>query len=393
MQSPTHPGQRILLRRQSLGLSRQVLAGLVGRSSEWLRRIENGSRELDSISVTLQLASILKFEHLDELLDLGHETVQWGRPRTGLSAELRIELALPVWLGHHRAYQDTAADLDRLRQLWWYAPHRISELDRGLVELIPTSRANRQLRPGDPGCAGDEVDVLNLARSYLTFVGERGLALMLAERAMVISEASSDTAAAVALRGLALAHLQNRQFVAALALATAGAERIGSGSPIAQGSLLGIGAKAAAQLADHAQAARLIDRARLAAAAVGPDRQERGVWFGPGDVALTEMTLAWIAGEHDKIVAIAEHWSVQGAHLPPHIRIPFHALIAAVYARSGEVGTAMTQLHHIEQLSPEALVHNTMVHIALRSLTTTHHPIFTREIQRMTAAVRAWRAR
>lgn len=55
-------GERIGVYRRRRGLSQQVLAGLVGRSESWLSQVERGVRSVDSLSVTLDLARVLKVE-------------------------------------------------------------------------------------------------------------------------------------------------------------------------------------------------------------------------------------------------------------------------------------------------------------------------------------------
>lgn len=52
-------GERIRILRERRGLSRPVLAGLVGRSPDWLKKIENGDRDLRSITHLVRLANAL----------------------------------------------------------------------------------------------------------------------------------------------------------------------------------------------------------------------------------------------------------------------------------------------------------------------------------------------
>ncbi|MEV5508860.1 helix-turn-helix domain-containing protein [Streptomyces orinoci] len=52
-------GERVRILRERRGMTRAVLAGLVGRSSDWLKKIENGERELRSITHLVRLAHAL----------------------------------------------------------------------------------------------------------------------------------------------------------------------------------------------------------------------------------------------------------------------------------------------------------------------------------------------
>src|SRR5262245_5313815 len=50
-------GQRVAFYRRRRGLSQEVLAGLVGKTVEWLRKVENNRAELDRLSVLKDLAN------------------------------------------------------------------------------------------------------------------------------------------------------------------------------------------------------------------------------------------------------------------------------------------------------------------------------------------------
>jgi transcriptional regulator with XRE-family HTH domain len=55
-------GQRIARARRRRGLSQAVLAGLVGRSESWLSQVERGRRGVDSYSVLVRLAEVLRVD-------------------------------------------------------------------------------------------------------------------------------------------------------------------------------------------------------------------------------------------------------------------------------------------------------------------------------------------
>jgi transcriptional regulator with XRE-family HTH domain len=52
------PGQRVAWHRVRRGLSQEVLAGLVGRTEDWLSKIENDRAPLDRLSVVRSLAKL-----------------------------------------------------------------------------------------------------------------------------------------------------------------------------------------------------------------------------------------------------------------------------------------------------------------------------------------------
>ncbi|WP_228122901.1 helix-turn-helix domain-containing protein [Saccharothrix syringae] len=58
--------------RQRVGMSRPVLAALVGRSAEWLKAVENGRLQPPRLPVPLRLAHALDLSDLPELTGNGH---------------------------------------------------------------------------------------------------------------------------------------------------------------------------------------------------------------------------------------------------------------------------------------------------------------------------------
>jgi len=52
-------GERVALYRRRRGMAQVVLAGLVGRTEDWLSRVENNKIELDRLSVIRNLADAL----------------------------------------------------------------------------------------------------------------------------------------------------------------------------------------------------------------------------------------------------------------------------------------------------------------------------------------------
>src|SRR5580700_9526020 len=52
-------GERVAWYRRRRGMSQEVLAGLVGRTADWLQRAENNRIQLDRLSVIRDLAQVL----------------------------------------------------------------------------------------------------------------------------------------------------------------------------------------------------------------------------------------------------------------------------------------------------------------------------------------------
>ncbi|MEU2014030.1 helix-turn-helix transcriptional regulator, partial [Nocardia sp. NPDC019302] len=59
-------GARIRRHRERAGMSRPVLAGLVGRSAEWLKAVENGRLQSPRLPMLLRIARALELDDLAE---------------------------------------------------------------------------------------------------------------------------------------------------------------------------------------------------------------------------------------------------------------------------------------------------------------------------------------
>src|SRR5437879_478704 len=79
-------GERIAFYRRRRGLSQAVLADLVGRTEDWLSKIERGEREIRRLDVLVEVAQALRVTLGDPLGDpglmgdeQGHDDVPAGR--------------------------------------------------------------------------------------------------------------------------------------------------------------------------------------------------------------------------------------------------------------------------------------------------------------------------
>jgi transcriptional regulator with XRE-family HTH domain len=55
-------GERIAFYRRRKGITQEVLAGLLGRSVEWLAQFERGAKELDRLSTIVAVADALSLD-------------------------------------------------------------------------------------------------------------------------------------------------------------------------------------------------------------------------------------------------------------------------------------------------------------------------------------------
>jgi transcriptional regulator with XRE-family HTH domain len=86
-------GQRIARARRRRGLSQAVLAGLVGRSESWLSQVERGKRGVDSHSVLVRLAEVLR-------VDIEEFTGSGDQDETGRPAHPAVSLTEQAMMGY-----------------------------------------------------------------------------------------------------------------------------------------------------------------------------------------------------------------------------------------------------------------------------------------------------
>jgi transcriptional regulator with XRE-family HTH domain len=135
-------GRRIRILREKRGLSRPVLAGLVGRSTDWLKQIENEQRQIHSITHLVRLATVLRVSDVSILTggDLSVPTASVGKisheavPRIR-SAMHGVSFAGPVALGDISA-EVLRGRVDAAWKLWHTSAYQRTEVGALLPDLI-----------------------------------------------------------------------------------------------------------------------------------------------------------------------------------------------------------------------------------------------------------------
>ncbi|MEV1238592.1 helix-turn-helix domain-containing protein [Nonomuraea sp. NPDC050022] len=194
-------GGRIMAMRRARGLSRRILANLVGCSEEWLRLVEKGARPLDRLSTIMRIADVLRVNDLSELIG-GHITL----PATGDHGEcddVGRALLFPrlcadgVTESVHRVHRHVSSAWE----IWRRSPRRYTELRRRLPALLLMADTSAEHAKAEDrqAAAADLTDVYRLFATLLRGCGHHPLALLAADRAVA--------AAPAALRALTRAEL------------------------------------------------------------------------------------------------------------------------------------------------------------------------------------------
>lgn len=374
-------GERVAFYRRHRGLSQEVLAGLVGRSGDWLRKVEHNVLPLDRLSVLRRLAEALDVS----LGDLIGEPVlmSWSN-----QSSRRTVPALRVALLDHRQFLDTPPtgappSLDLLAAeiaAQWddYQNSRYARLVQRLPLLITDAQAACQhYGPGaDDGLRAHTLaaSAHHLATVFLTKLGEADLAAISASRSLTAAQTSgSDLATGSAYRAVAHALAAIGEFEQAVALVRAAVDRlephIGGATPdylSVYGTLNLIGAVASSRREDRTDTASFLTEAEQTAAQLGHDANHLWTAFGPTNVKIHQVTTAMELGDVQVAVDLGPRIDT---HAMPAERRVRHAIeTARAYARWNRSDEALSLLLDAEQYAPEQVRYHRLSRVLVREM-------------------------
>ncbi|WP_068001506.1 helix-turn-helix domain-containing protein [Nocardia pseudobrasiliensis] len=225
-------GERIQILRQRKGLTRPVLAGLVGMSASWLKGIERGTRLPPRLPQLVKLAEALAVGDVAVLagidMDLGGATsvpvASFARIPHDAVPAIREAVRDPL-LVTPPGPVDVTALASRTSDAWrlWHrsSQHR-TDVGRILPRLVTDARIAARTAEGPDRRAASAVlaDVYALVQHEVVWASETDLIWTAADRAMSAAQ-DADTPAALASAGWTLGMVQRSvgDTDAALALA------------------------------------------------------------------------------------------------------------------------------------------------------------------------------
>jgi transcriptional regulator with XRE-family HTH domain len=230
------PGERIRALRERRGMTRPVLAGLVGRSTDWLKKIESGERPITSHNMLLRLAVALHISDLSLITGPAEaaQPVNTGRlfhPASAAVWSVLLERGTrPVTaLPPGTTAEGYAAEVDAGWRLWHRAPKNRTDVGLIVPDLIRTGeQLTRTL-----GSQERRTALVALAASYrlaqqvIAYIGPAEAVWMLGDRAMAAAAEADDPAAqAAAAWNLANTLRAVGELEGALTLVTTAADRI-----------------------------------------------------------------------------------------------------------------------------------------------------------------------
>jgi len=372
-------GERIAFYRARRQLTQRELAGLVGRSEEWVSSIERGRRQVRRLDVLTAVAAALRVT-LPDLM--GQPVLMEDEQGDDDIPAVRDSLMAPRRLSRllYRAQEATGppdpAGVGRYaEQVWFeYQAGRLGRVVRALPGLIKSAQELED-NPGDSrrGWAVS-ARVHHLASTTLSKVGEADLSWIAAERAMNAAEqADNPLVLASAARAGTHAFLANGRFEDALSLGETAAawlrERMDDRDPEAL-SLYGMlhlrTAMAAARRQDRAAANTLLREATWASDRLGVDGNFWQTGFGPTNVELHRLAAALDLGDVAFVVDRAPR--IDTSHMPvertaAHLVDTGRAL--SLVARDDD---ALRTLLEAERVAPQLVKHSPVLRETVKSM-------------------------
>ncbi|MFI5561812.1 helix-turn-helix domain-containing protein [Amycolatopsis japonica] len=376
-------GMRIAFYRRRRGLSQAVLADLVGRTEDWLSKIERGEREIRRLDVLADVARGLRVT-LGDLL--GEPVLMEDEDKNDDVPAIRDALMAPRRLSRtlfssamSPEYIDPAPVAQLVEGAWSsYQKGDLGRVVAALPGLIKTSQGMESASADDESyrraCAAVSARVHHLAATTLSKIGEADLAWIAAERAMqAADEADDPLVLASAARSGTHALLAVGRFDDALELGDVAAKwlvpRMRDGDPAAL-SLYGMlylrTAVAAARQQDRSTANELLSHAGRAADQLGVDANHWQTGFGPANIELHRLSAALDLGDISQVIESAPRISVD--HLPVERQVTHLIDFARALSLVAKDDEALSALLTAEQKAPGIVRHSTAVREVVRSM-------------------------
>jgi transcriptional regulator with XRE-family HTH domain len=372
-------GERIAFYRVRRGYTQSILAGLVGRSGDWLSKIERGERDIRRLDILTSLAQALRVT-LGDLLgqpvlaEDEHEHDDVPAIRDALMTPRRLSRVL-----YRQSAEPPGIEISRAAQLVEYAwaDYQRGSLGRvvaALPGLIQTAQRLEDSAGGGSQAWALSARTHHLAATAMAKLGEADLAWIAAERSMQAADRSDDPLVlASAARAGTHALLSVGRYEDAMDLGMTAARwlrgRLTHDDPAAL-SLFGMlhlrTAVAAARHQDRTTASELLEQAGRAARQLGRDANYWQTSFGPTNVALHRISAALDLGD---LAYVAGHGpAVNPAGLPAERRVTHHIDVARAQSLMAQDEAATQRLLTAESEAPHLVRQSAAVRETVRAM-------------------------
>jgi transcriptional regulator with XRE-family HTH domain len=360
-------GERIAWYRRRRGMSQEVLANFVGRTADWLSKIENGRIELDRLSVLKTLAQALDVA-LGDLIgepSLMEWTPDSGRATVPALRSVLMDYRQVTDLASHQPLGEPAS-LDQLKgevEDTWnaYQDSRFGYVTHRLVTLIPEFKIAAHAYDGDEQrlACGRLALLYQVAASTLTKLGEADLAWNASDRGIEAAQRSENPVVIGSLlRSVAHSLLSTGAYAEAIQLTRDAATFYETHLAKASETMLSVygahmlaGSMAAARNDDRATVRDFLDAAENASRRLGRDRNKLWTAFGPTNVAIHKVSTAMELG--DVQIAIGLGPGLDTSAVPTERRVRHALEVSRALSSSNKRDEALATVLDAEQLAPE----------------------------------------
>ncbi|WP_327299960.1 helix-turn-helix domain-containing protein [Streptomyces sp. NBC_01197] len=197
----TVDGELLRGRREHQGLSREVLGGLVARSSDWVKKVERGDRTVRSLAMIVRLARVLGCRDVNELTraDVSVPILDGGRVSHPGVAGLRSAVHAPLFAAAGTP-EDVGELSGRVRQAWdvWHrARDQRTATASVLPGLIAAGHATVRAAEGPEKRRASVIlsETYALAQQYAAHLVEPELYWVIVDRARMAAEQADDPVA------------------------------------------------------------------------------------------------------------------------------------------------------------------------------------------------------
>lgn len=368
-------GERVAWYRRRRGMAQEVLAGLVGRTTDWLSKAENNRIELDRLSVIRTLADALDVSLGDLLAE--PTLMEWsddsGRRTVPALREALMDYRLLTPLLGTTAADNEPPALSDLRadvgEVWdAYQNSRYGFATRQLPLLLADALVAARSYSGDDR---EEAHAL-LALTYqgaamvLGKLGESELAWIAADRGLAAAQQSGSNVITGSLfRSVTHCLLSTGRFETAVQLVNDAAgvlqPGLGQASPSylsVYGTLFLTGSMAAARAEDRATARAFLREAEETAGRMEADANHMWTAFGPTNVAIHRVATAGELG--DMQIAAELGQELDTSSLPTERRVRHNLEVARALSAWNRTDEALAMVLEAEQIAPEQVRHHYM---------------------------------
>jgi transcriptional regulator with XRE-family HTH domain len=376
-------GERVAFYRRRRGLSQAVLAGLMGKSEDWVSKVERGERQVNRLDVLVELARQLRVT-LNDLL--GEPVLFEDEDSNDDVPAVRDALMSPQRLSRTLfggALQPEYIDPEpvaRVTEEAWnqYQNGSVGHVIGVLPGLLKSAQQLESGAMGRPSYArrafAVSARIHHLAATTLSKVGESDLSWIAAERAMHAADQSEDPLVlASAARAGTHALLAVGRFDEALSLGETAARwmapELRKGDPGAlslYGMLFLRTAVAAARRQDRRTANELLNQAGTAAERLGQDGNYWQTGFGPSNVELRRLSAALDLGDVANVVERGQ--AVRPTHLPVERQVTHAIDLARALSMLARDEEALQLLLDAEQQAPQLVRHSSTVREMVRTM-------------------------